>query len=209
MNFVLILVLPLLFLLYVLFSKEGNGKFTAFLFGLVGGIVSLIIVSLFPFSGLQISASIGAHLWRFFFQYFFLNAFFGLTFLFLVSFSLSENILNNSFSALFGVFSSVFAYLFYRNISIPDSGELILFILIISGSILIFDFVYYILASNLTIASDFIVYLISFISFIVFIFLGSYALALRYLSQSSSMHVFISSGILLLGISLNIIRNRL
>lgn len=209
MNFVLILVLPLLFLLYASFSKENGGKFASFLFGIFGGIVSLIIVSLFPFSALQISSSIGSHLWRFFLQYFFLNAVFGLTFFFLISWSISENVLNNSLSALFGVFSSVFAYVFYRNINIPDSGELIFFILIISGSILIFDFLYYILAANLTISSDFLVYLIAFISFIAFILLGSYALAAWYLAKSSIMHVFISSGILLLGLGLNIVKNRL
>lgn len=209
MNFVFILVLPLVFLLYTLFSKEQGGKFVAFLFGILGGIVSLIVVSFFPFSSLQISSYLSSHLWRFFFQYFFLNAFFGSAFFFLISWSLSEDVLSNSLSALFGIFSSVFTYLFYRNINTPDSTELILFLLIITGSILIFDFVYYILAANLTISMDFIVYLIAFISFIVFTLLGSYALAAWYLSESSSMHIFVSCGMLLLGICLNIVRNRL
>ncbi|UTY31198.1 hypothetical protein [Treponema putidum] len=209
MNFVFILILPLVFLLYALFSKEQGGKFTAFLLGILGGIVSLIIVSFFPLSDLQISSSFAAHLWRFFFQYFFLHALFGLIFFLLVSFSLSEETLSNSFSAILGIFSSVFAYLFYKNINTPDSTELISFLTIIIGSILIFDFVYYILSSNLTISMDFIIYAIAFISFIVFTFLGSYSLAAWYLSVSSTMYIFISCGVLLLGVSLNIVRNRL
>lgn len=209
MNFVFILVLPLVFLQYALFSNEQGGKFSAFLFGILGGIVSLIIVSFFPFSILQISSSVSSHLWRFFFQYFFLNALFGLTFFFLISWSLSEDVLSNSLSSLFGIFSSVFAYLFYRNINTPDSTELILFLLIIIGSILIFDFTYYILAANLTISMDFIVYLIAFISFLALSLLGSYALASWFLSESSSMHIFVSCGVFLLGIGLNILRSRL
>ena len=209
MNFVFILVLPLVFLLYASFSKEQGGKFAAFLFGILGGIVSLIIVSFFPFSSLQISSSLAAHLWRFFFQYFFLNALFGLAFFFLISFSLSEETLSNSLSALFGIFSAVFAYLFYRNINTPDSTELILFLLIIAGTILIFDFLYYILSANLTISMDFMVYAIAFISFIIFSLLGSYALASWYLSKSLNMHTFVSCGMFLVGVVLNIVRNRL
>lgn len=205
----MILVLPLVFLLYALFSRERGGNFAAFLFGILGGLVSLIIVSFFPFSGLQISSYLSSHLWRFFLQYFFLHAFFGLGFFFLISFSLSEDVLSNSLSALFGIFSSVFAYLFYRNINVPDSNEIIFFLLIIIGAILIFDFLYYVLAANLTIASDFAVYLIAFISFIVFTFLGSYALANWYLAKSVNMHIFVCGGICFLGVVLNVIRNRL
>ena len=209
MDFVFILVLPLVFLLYTSFSNEQGGKFSAFLLGIFSGIVSLIIVSFFHFSSLQISSSFAAHLWRFFFQYFFLNAFFGLAFFFLISWSLSEETLSNSLSALFGIFSAVFAYLFYRNINTPDSTELILFLLIIAGTILIFDFLYYILSANLTISMDFMVYAIAFISFIIFSLLGSYALANWYLSESLNMHIFVSCGMFLLGVVLNIIRNRL
>ena len=209
MNFVFILVLPLVFLLYASFSNEQGGKFSAFLLGIFSGIVSLIIVSFFHFSGLQISSSFAAHLWRFFFQYFFLNSLFGLAFFFLISWSLSEETLSNSLSALFGIFSAVFAYLFYRNINTPDSTELILFLLIIAGTILIFDFVYYVLSANLTISMDFMVYAIAFISFIIFSLLGSYALANWYLSESLNMHIFVCGGMFLLGVVLNIIRNRL
>ena len=209
MNFVFILVLPLVFLLYASFSNEQGGKFSAFLLGIFSGIVSLIIVSFFHFSSLQISSSLAAHLWRFFFQYFFLNSLFGLTFFFLISWSLSEETLSNSLSALFGIFSAVFAYLFYRNINTPDSTELILFLLIIAGTILIFDFLYYILSANLTISMDFMVYAIAFVSFVGFSLLGSYALANWYLSESLNMHIFVSCGMFLLGVVLNIIRNRL
>ena len=187
MNFVFILVLPLVFLLYASFSNEQGGKFAAFLFGILGGIAALIVVSFFSFSSLQISSSFAAHLWRFFFQYFFLNALFGLAFFFLISFSLSEE----------------------RNINTPDSTELILFLLIIAGTILIFDFVYYVLSANLTISMDFMVYAIAFISFIIFSLLGSYALANWYLSESLNMHIFVCGGMFLLGVVLNIIRNRL
>ena len=45
MNFLLIFVLPLIFLLYSVFSKDTSGTFSAFILGLISGTVSLIIVS--------------------------------------------------------------------------------------------------------------------------------------------------------------------
>lgn len=209
MNFLLIFVLPLTFLLYSVFRKDTQGTFSAFIIGLCAGLVSLIIISFFSSSNVSVSASLSVQIWRFFLYYFLLHQILALTIFFLISFSLSGEVLTVSFSALFGIFSSVFIYLFYKNINIPDVTELLLFLLIIIGAILIFDCVFTILIANLTIAVDFLIYLIAASAFIVVSFLGSYALAVWYLAGSPVIYLSISLGIFFIGLILYGITSRL
>ncbi len=205
MTVLLILVLPLTFVLYSVFSKDSSGTFTAFLLGLFAGLISLVIVSFFPFADLTSSPNFWTHAWRFFFDYFFLHTLFGLAVFFLISFSISGEVLDTSFSALFGIFSAVFGNIFYRLINVPIITEQILFLLIIIGAILIFDFIFNILITNLTISSDFVVYIIALVPFILLCFLGSTALASFYLATASLNYILISVGICLVGIVLNVI----
>lgn len=209
MNFLLIVGLPLTFLLYSVFRKESQGTFSAFIIGLCAGLVSLIIISFFNGSNLSASASLSVHIWRFFLYYFLLYEILGLAVFFLISFSLLGEVLTSSFSALFGIFSSVFAYLFCKNINTPDTTELILFLLIIIGAILIFDFVFTVLIENVTIAADFLIYLIAASVFVIISFLGSYALAVWYLAGSSAVYLSISLGIFFIGLILYGIASRL
>ncbi len=209
MDFLLIFVLPLTFLLYSVFRKDTQGTFAAFIIGLCAGLVSLIIVSFLNGSNLSVSASLSAHIWRFFLYYFLLHEILALVIFFLISFSISGEVLTSSFSALFGIFSSVFIYIFYKNINTPDATELMLFLLIIIGAILIFDFVFTVLIANLTIAADFLIYLIALPVFIVISFLGSYALAVWYLAGSSAVYLSISLGIFFSGLILYVIASRL
>lgn len=209
MNFLLIFILPLAFLLYSVFSKDTSGTFSAFIIGLCSGLVSLLIISFFGISGLSVSSSFTVHIFRFFLQYFLLNGIFGLAVFFLISFSISGEALDTSFSALFGIFSSVAGYAFYKNINIPNIFELLLFISIVIGAILIFDFVFNILIANLTISFDFLIYLIAFAVFLIVSFLGSCALALWYFSGSAAVYLSISIGIFLTGAILHVVSSRL
>ncbi len=205
MTVLLILVLPLTFLLYSVFSKDTSGTFTAFLLGLIAGLASLLVVSFLPSFGSINSPSFWGQTVRFFFDYFLLHIIFGLGFFFLISFSISGEVLDTSFSALFGIFSTVFANVFYELINVPIITEQLLFLLIIIGSILVFDFVFNILIANLTIAADFVVYLISLIPFVLLCFLGSTALASFYLQTAGVSYILISAGICVAGIILNAI----
>lgn len=209
MNFLLILILPIIFVLYAVFSKDASGTFSAFVIGVCSGLISLIIVSFFNISSLEISVYLSAHLWRYFLQYFCLHAFFGLIAFFLISFSFSGEALDTSFSALFGIFSTVFASIFLKNLSNPTIIELVLYLCIIIGSILIFEFAFNILVANLTSLPDFAVYIISFSSFMLITLLGSYALTTWYLAGSTIVYNIISLGIFFTGIVLNAIASRL
>ncbi len=209
MNFLLIFVLPLIFLLYSVFSKDTSGTFSAFILGLISGTVSLIIVSFLGIGNWATSPALIVQTERFFLHYFLLHGIFGLSIFFLLSFSFSGEVLDTSFSALFGIFSAVFAHAFYKNINIPCIGELVLFILIIAGAIFIFDFVFNILIASLTVSLDFIIYLIAFVPFLLVSLLGSFALALWYLSGSPAVYLSISIGIFVAGTVLNAVVSRL
>ncbi len=209
MTVLLIFILPVVFVLYAVFSRDASGTFTAYLIGLFAGLASLMIVSIFHISGLTNSSHFFVHVFRFFLDYFFLHSIFGLAIFFLISFAISGEVLDTAFSALFGIFSIVFGSIAYNQINIPDITELVLCLLLIIGAILIFDFLFNILVSSLTLSSDFIVFLIASVSLFLAFFVGSIGLASYYLTSSIFTGLIISGVTCLLGIILNAILSRL
>lgn len=209
MIFLLAFILPAAFLLYSVFSKDTSGTFTAFLLGVFSGLLALIVNSFFPVENLAYSALFWNHVWRIFLQYFLFNSVSGLIFFFLISFSLSGEALDTSFSAVFGIFSVVFIHLIYTKMAFPGGIEFILFLLVIIGAILIFDFVFNILIVNSAIPYEFLIYLISFIPFLLICFLGSVALGSWYLKGEPIFYIAVPAGICFVGTVLNAVVSRL
>ncbi len=209
MTVLLILILPLVFVLYAVFSKDASGTFTAYIIGLLAGLIALIINSFFPLAGMVNSASFWVQVFRFFLDYFLLNSIFALAAFFLISFSISGEVLDTAASALFGSFSVIFANIAFQSINTPVITELVFLLLIITGSILILDCVFNILISTLTISFDFPVFLIAFVVLLLCFFLGSVALASFYLTSSSITALAISGGLCVVGIISNVILTRL
>lgn len=209
MIFLLAFIMPAAFLLYSVFSKDTSGTFTAFLMGIVAGLVSLAAISFFPVENLIVSASFWVHTWRIFLQHFFMPSVFGLFFFFLISRSFSGEAVDTSFSALFGIFTVVFINILYQNLAVPGGIQFILLLLIMIGAILIFDSAFTVMASSSAGPLDFVVYFIAFIPFTLVCFLGSAALSSWYFNGNYLFFMAVPAGIWAAGALLHAVTSRL